>query len=57
MKLGEVGIRLGLGVKDFRAIFIFHDHNTINRLIESNPNDLGITWRKWDSCLLQNLQI
>jgi lipid-binding SYLF domain-containing protein len=35
MKMGEVGIGLGLGIKDFRAIFIFHDQNTMNRFIES----------------------
>jgi lipid-binding SYLF domain-containing protein len=35
MKMGEVGIGLGLGIKDFRAIFIFHDHNTMNRFIKS----------------------
>ena len=35
MKMGELGIGLGLGVKDFRAIFIFHDHKTMNRFIES----------------------
>jgi len=35
MKMGEVGIGLGLGVKDFRAIFIFHDHHTMNKFIES----------------------
>jgi hypothetical protein len=35
MKMGEVGIGLGLGVKDFRTIFIFHDHNTMNRFIKS----------------------
>jgi lipid-binding SYLF domain-containing protein len=35
MKMGEVGIGLGLGVKDFRAIFIFHDHGTMNKFIES----------------------
>jgi lipid-binding SYLF domain-containing protein len=35
MKMGEIGIGLGLGVKDFRAIFIFHDHNTMNQFIES----------------------
>ena len=27
MKMGEVGIGLGLGLKDFRSIFIFHDHH------------------------------
>jgi lipid-binding SYLF domain-containing protein len=35
MKMGELGIGLGLGVKDFRAIFIFHDHDTMNYFIES----------------------
>jgi lipid-binding SYLF domain-containing protein len=35
MKMGEVGIGFGLGVKDFRAIFIFHDNNTMNKFIES----------------------
>ena len=35
MKMGEVGIGLGLGVKDFRAVFIFHDEATMNSFIES----------------------
>ena len=35
MKMGEVGVGLGLGVKDFRAIFIFHDIATLNKFIES----------------------
>jgi lipid-binding SYLF domain-containing protein len=35
MKMGEIGIGLGLGVKDFRAVFIFHDPETMNRFIES----------------------
>jgi len=35
MKMGEAGIGLGLGLKDFRAIFIFHDHHTMNKFIES----------------------
>ena len=35
MKMGELGIGLGLGAKDFRAIFIFHDKDTMNRFIES----------------------
>jgi hypothetical protein len=35
MKMGEVVIGLGLGVKDFRAIFVFHEHYTINKFIES----------------------
>lgn len=35
MKMGEVGIGLGLGVKDFRAAFIFHDRATMERFINS----------------------
>jgi lipid-binding SYLF domain-containing protein len=35
MKMGELGIGLGLGAKDFRAIFIFHDEITMNHFINS----------------------
>lgn len=35
MKMGELGIGLGLGVKDFRAIFVFHDNDTMNHFINS----------------------
>lgn len=35
MKMGEVGIGLGLGVKDFRAVFVFHDKQTMDRFIRS----------------------
>ncbi len=35
MKMGELGIGLGLGVKDFRAIFIFHDQATMKRFVDS----------------------
>jgi len=35
MKMGEVGIGLGLGVKDFRAVFVFHDRATMERFIAS----------------------
>jgi lipid-binding SYLF domain-containing protein len=35
MKMGELGIGLGLGAKDFLVIFIFHDHATMSRFIES----------------------
>lgn len=35
MKMGEVGIGLGLGVKDFRAVFVFHDRRTLERFIAS----------------------
>jgi lipid-binding SYLF domain-containing protein len=35
MKMGEVGIGLGLGAKDFRAVFVFHDRKTLYRFIET----------------------
>ncbi len=35
MNMGEVGIGFGLGVKDFRAVFIFHDHGTMQKFINS----------------------
>jgi len=34
MKMGEAGIGLGLGVKDFRAVFVFHDRDTMQRFID-----------------------
>ena len=35
MKMGEIGIGLGLGLKDFRAVFIFHDNETMQRFVDS----------------------
>lgn len=35
MKMGEVGIGIGLGVKDFRAVFVFNDRATMERFISS----------------------
>lgn len=35
MKMGEAGIGLGLGVKDFRAVFIFHNRDTLQKFIDS----------------------
>ena len=35
MHMGEVGIGFGLGVKDFRVIFVFHDKATMNKFINS----------------------
>jgi lipid-binding SYLF domain-containing protein len=35
MKMGEVGIGLGLGVKDFRAVFVFNNRTTMERFISS----------------------
>lgn len=34
MKMGEVGVGLGLGAKDFRAVFVFHNAETMNRFVE-----------------------
>lgn len=34
MKMGEVGFGLGLGAKDFRAVFVFHSANTMKRFVE-----------------------
>ena len=35
MKMGEAGIGLGLGVKDFRAVFIFHNRPVMDKFINS----------------------
>ncbi len=35
MKMGEVGLGFGLGVKDFRAVFVFHDRSTMETFIAS----------------------
>ncbi|WP_196138050.1 YSC84-related protein [Aliikangiella sp. G2MR2-5] len=34
MKMGEIGVGLGAGLKDFRAVFVFHTDNAYNRFIE-----------------------
>jgi len=34
MRMGEVGLGLGLGAKDFREVFIFHSVRSMNRFIE-----------------------
>ena len=34
MRMGEVGVGLGAGVKDFRLVFIFHTTEAYNRFIE-----------------------
>jgi len=34
MKMGEVGVGLGLGVKDFRLLFVFHDEAAMSRFID-----------------------
>lgn len=35
MKMGEVGLGLGLGVKDFRVVFIFHNTESMNSFIHN----------------------
>ena len=34
MKMGEVGVGLGLGVKDFRLVFVFHSDAAMNRFVD-----------------------
>jgi lipid-binding SYLF domain-containing protein len=34
MKMGSAGIGLGLGVKDFRAVFVFHDKEKLEAFVE-----------------------
>lgn len=34
MKMGEVGLGIGLGVKDFRVVFVFHSADSMNRFTE-----------------------
>ncbi len=33
MNMGEIGIGLGAGVKDYRVVFVFHDAETMNDFI------------------------
>ncbi len=35
MKMGEAGVGFGLGIKDFRAVFIFRDRPTLDRFVNS----------------------
>ena len=35
MNMGEIGIGFGYGIKDFRAVFIFHDQGTMQKFITS----------------------
>ena len=35
MTMGEVGVGLGLGAKDFRLVFVFHGADSMNRFVES----------------------
>ncbi len=33
MKMGEVGLGLGLGAKDYRLVFVFHSQQALNRFV------------------------
>lgn len=53
MRMGEIGVGFGAGVKDFRAVFIFHDADSLDDFIQrgwvfggqadaaAKANDLG----------------
>ncbi|HKJ50282.1 MAG TPA: YSC84-related protein [Gammaproteobacteria bacterium] len=34
MKMGEVGVGIGLGVKDFRLVFVFHNEAAMKRFVD-----------------------
>ncbi len=34
MRMGEIGVGLGAGVKDYRVVFVFHDAETMEDFIE-----------------------
>jgi len=34
MKMGEVGVGLGLGIKDFRLVFVFHNETAMTRFVD-----------------------
>ncbi len=34
MRMGEVGVGLGLGAKDFRLVFVFHSAETMNHFVK-----------------------
>lgn len=34
MRMGTVGVGLGLGIKDFRAVFVFHDQKAFDDFVE-----------------------
>jgi len=35
MKMGEVGVGIGLGAKDFRLVFVFHNKDSMNQFVEN----------------------
>ncbi len=34
MRMAEIGLGLGAGIKDFRAVFVFHNRDTLSRFVE-----------------------
>ena len=34
MKMGEVGVGLGIGAKDFRVVFVFHSDDSLKRFVD-----------------------
>lgn len=34
MKMAQIGVGLGLGVKDFRAVFVFHNKSVLDKFID-----------------------
>ncbi|MDB4260923.1 YSC84-related protein [Porticoccaceae bacterium] len=34
MKMGEAGLGLGIGIKDFRAVFVFHSRDGLTQFVE-----------------------
>ena len=34
MRMGEIGLGIGAGVKEFRVVFVFHDHDALERFVE-----------------------
>jgi len=41
MKMGTASIGLGLGIKDFRAVFIFHDRKSLDKFIDKGWDFAG----------------
>jgi len=41
MKMGTVSVGLGLGVKDFRAVFIFHDPKALRKFVDNGWDFTG----------------
>jgi lipid-binding SYLF domain-containing protein len=35
MKMGEAGVGLGIGAKDFRVIFVFHSRDALTQFVET----------------------